>query len=137
MPSTLRNDNRRAMTLARISVAWDKAPDLRLGELLLLSLSPAQVANFSHLQDSHLADAVDRLVLLRNPEEIGLSGTSSDRRADVLAEVAKAWDEAPDLRLGQLLLLALSPEQVARFTLIEDQDVVAAVAKFVRTRDAE
>ena len=121
MPSTLRNDNRRAMTLARISAAWDKASDLRLAELLLVSLSPAQVANFSHVQD-----------MLRSP---GANAPSDDRRANTLATIAMAWDKAADLRLGQLLLLALSPAQVANFSRIKDVDLASAVDRFARTRE--
>jgi hypothetical protein len=71
MASTERNDNRRGMVLARIAVAWDKAPDLRLGQLLLLSLSPAQVANFASVEDQDVAAAVERFVLLREPTPRG------------------------------------------------------------------
>ena len=54
------------MALGRIAVAWDKVPDLKLGELLLLSCSPSQVSNFSMLDDIELAAAVERFVLLRD-----------------------------------------------------------------------
>lgn len=65
MTSALKNDFRRASALARIVAAWDKVPDLKLGELLLLSCSPSQAANFASIDDADLASAVERFVLLR------------------------------------------------------------------------
>jgi hypothetical protein len=71
--STARTDVSRANTLARIAVAWDKRPSLSFGELLARSLAhstlarvgePAAFDRLEAFDDSYLAEAVERFVLL-------------------------------------------------------------------------
>jgi hypothetical protein len=70
--SSVRNDTRRAVLLARIATAWDKRADLRLGQLLVQSIkstnpSPIFEPTLDYLDkidDQQLAEAIERLVLL-------------------------------------------------------------------------
>lgn len=61
MPSTLRNDTRRALTLERIAKAWDKRPDLSLGELLAGAMDDRALALMS---DTEIVEGIERFVLL-------------------------------------------------------------------------
>jgi hypothetical protein len=63
MGSTARNDNRRALILERLAKAWDKVPAFRLGELVFMSLSNAQIINLMFLDDSEIVEAIERYVL--------------------------------------------------------------------------
>jgi hypothetical protein len=72
VPSTLRNDTRRAVALGRIATAWDKKPELRFGQLLVLALqadneSPifeVTVDTIERMDDTQLAELIERYVLL-------------------------------------------------------------------------
>ena len=61
MPSTLRNDTRRALTLERIAKAWDKRADLSLGELFAAALDDAAIGLMT---DTEIVEAIERYVLL-------------------------------------------------------------------------
>jgi hypothetical protein len=68
MSSTLRNDTRRALALARIATAGDKRPDLSLGELIASSLD---VTKLARMGDTEIAEAVERFVLLGQTDPPG------------------------------------------------------------------
>jgi hypothetical protein len=57
----------RAVFLGRILKAWEKAPSLTFGALIVESL--AQVTALDRVTDNELAEAVERYVLLRHNRE--------------------------------------------------------------------
>ena len=69
MPSTLRNDTRRAVLLARIATSWDKRPGLTLGQLLREALRGMpgieKIEDLASLDDAQIAEAIERFVLLK------------------------------------------------------------------------
>jgi hypothetical protein len=65
MGSTQRNDTTRGRFLARLAVAWDKAPLLPFGKLLTLGLTEGQLASLEHLTDSEIAESVENFARRR------------------------------------------------------------------------
>jgi hypothetical protein len=65
--TTERTDVRRALFLERLIKAWDKAPSLRLGELIVVALSMEGALDIRLLQDmtdTDLVEKIERHVLL-------------------------------------------------------------------------
>lgn len=74
MASTDKFDMRRALFLERLVKAWDKAPDMRMGQLLVEALGmqgPFDVLSLRTLEDMQLAEAIERFVLTGNPRRAG------------------------------------------------------------------
>jgi hypothetical protein len=64
--STTRFDPHRVVVLERLSKAWDKAPEMRLGEMLLEALEAMNMTPevLRTLDDKRLAELVERYVLV-------------------------------------------------------------------------
>ena len=61
---------RRALFLERLAKAWDKSPDMRMGQLLVEALGmqgPFDVLALRTIDDSQLAEAIERFVLTGSP----------------------------------------------------------------------
>lgn len=72
--TTDKHDVSRAIFLERLLKSWEKAPEMRLGQLIIEALSaepmelePFIVITLRHIPDSQLAEAIERYVLTRVP----------------------------------------------------------------------
>jgi hypothetical protein len=72
--TTDKHDVGKAIFLERLLKAWEKAPDMRLGQLIIESLvgeknikgaEAFMIITLRHLEDSQLAEAIERYVLTR------------------------------------------------------------------------
>lgn len=73
--TTDKHDVSRAIFLERLLKSWEKAPEMRLGQLIMEALvggepskgvEPFVLVTLRHIEDSQLAEAIERYVLTRS-----------------------------------------------------------------------
>jgi len=74
VPSQVRLDVSKPLFLERLLKAWEKRPDLTLGQIisgavLLTSPTDMVIAHLLRIGDRELAEAVERFVLMDEPSE--------------------------------------------------------------------
>jgi hypothetical protein len=104
----MRDPNRIPRVLAAIERRWDERPDTHLVPLLLdvtgvcSAVKPDPLAEIG---DSELVTALRGLVC--DDSSLPRADPARPSRPDLMAAIAKRWNDVPDWRLGQLLVNAI------------------------------
>lgn len=67
-----------------------------------------------------------------SPPKVHGRAYSREERRVIVERILAAWQDAPNLRLGQLLVNATSSESARDIFYVEDEKLVEFVEKFVR-----